>query len=80
MLVVVADGFHLRMSGDGVVQEHRTATGQGKDGINTQLVYKIDDEIGDAARTYRIPGVVVDGQDVFQVYNAAKTAVWAPGT
>jgi pyruvate dehydrogenase E1 component alpha subunit len=32
-------------------------------------------DIADAARTYRIPGVVVDGQDVFQVYNAAKTAV-----
>jgi pyruvate dehydrogenase E1 component alpha subunit len=32
-------------------------------------------DIADAARTYRIPGVVVDGQDVLQVYNAAKTAV-----
>ena len=32
-------------------------------------------DIADAARTYRIPGVVVDGQDVFQVYNAAKNAV-----
>jgi TPP-dependent pyruvate/acetoin dehydrogenase alpha subunit len=32
-------------------------------------------DIADAARTYGIPGVVVDGQDVFQVYNAAKTAV-----
>jgi pyruvate dehydrogenase E1 component alpha subunit len=32
-------------------------------------------DIADAARTYRIPGVVVDGQDVFQVYNAARTAV-----
>lgn len=32
-------------------------------------------DIADAAGTYRIPGVVVDGQDVFQVYNAAKTAV-----
>jgi pyruvate dehydrogenase E1 component alpha subunit len=32
-------------------------------------------DIADAARTYRIPGVVVDGQDVFQVYNAAKEAV-----
>ncbi len=32
-------------------------------------------DIAEAARTYRIPGVVVDGQDVFQVYNAAKTAV-----
>lgn len=32
-------------------------------------------DIADAARTYRIPGVVVDGQDVMQVYNAAKTAV-----
>lgn len=32
-------------------------------------------DIADAARTYRIPGVVVDGQDVIQVYNAAKTAV-----
>ena len=32
-------------------------------------------DIADAARTYRIPGVVVDGQDVFQVYNVAKEAV-----
>lgn len=32
-------------------------------------------DIADAAQTYRIPGVVVDGQDVFQVYNAAKIAV-----
>lgn len=32
-------------------------------------------DIADAAQTYRIPGVVVDGQDVIQVYNAAKTAV-----
>ncbi|OGA60900.1 MAG: twin-arginine translocation pathway signal protein [Betaproteobacteria bacterium RIFCSPLOWO2_12_FULL_65_14] len=32
-------------------------------------------DIAIAARTYGIPGVVVDGQDVFQVYNAAKTAV-----
>ncbi len=32
-------------------------------------------DIADAAQTYRIPGVVVDGQDVTQVYNAAKTAV-----
>lgn len=32
-------------------------------------------DIADAARTYRIPGVVVDGQDVIQVYNAARTAV-----
>ena len=32
-------------------------------------------DIADAAQTYRIPGVVVDGQDVVQVYNAAKTAV-----
>jgi TPP-dependent pyruvate/acetoin dehydrogenase alpha subunit len=32
-------------------------------------------DIAEAARTYRIPGVVVDGQDVMQVYNAAKTAV-----
>lgn len=32
-------------------------------------------DIADAARTYRIPGVVVDGQDVLQVFNAAKTAV-----
>jgi pyruvate dehydrogenase E1 component alpha subunit len=33
------------------------------------------EDIADAARTYRIPGVVVDGQDVMQVYNAAKDAV-----
>ena len=33
------------------------------------------EDIADAARTYRIPGVVVDGQDVMQVYNAAKNAV-----
>jgi pyruvate dehydrogenase E1 component alpha subunit len=32
-------------------------------------------DIADAAQTYRIPGVVVDGQDVMQVYNAAKNAV-----
>ncbi len=32
-------------------------------------------DIADAARTYRIPGVVVDGQDVMQVYNAAREAV-----
>ncbi len=32
-------------------------------------------DIADAARTYRIPGVVVDGQNVFEVYNAAKIAV-----
>lgn len=32
-------------------------------------------DIADAALTYRIPGVVVDGQDVFQVYNVAKIAV-----
>ena len=32
-------------------------------------------DIAEAARTYRIPGVVVDGQDVIQVYNAARTAV-----
>ena len=32
-------------------------------------------DIADAARTYRIPGVVVDGQDVLQVYNAAREAV-----
>lgn len=32
-------------------------------------------DIADAAKTYRIPGVVVDGQDVMQVYNAAKTAI-----
>jgi len=32
-------------------------------------------DIADAARTYRIPGVVVDGQNVFEVYNAAKVAV-----
>jgi pyruvate dehydrogenase E1 component alpha subunit len=33
------------------------------------------EDIADAAKTYRIPGVVVDGQDVIQVYNAAKDAV-----
>ncbi len=32
-------------------------------------------DIADAARPYGIPGVVVDGQDVLQVYNAAKAAV-----
>jgi pyruvate dehydrogenase E1 component alpha subunit len=32
-------------------------------------------DIADAAKTYRIPGVVVDGQDAIQVYNAAKEAV-----
>lgn len=32
-------------------------------------------DIADAALTYRIPGVVVDGQDMIQVYNAARTAV-----
>jgi len=32
-------------------------------------------DIADAARTYGIPGKVVDGQDVLQVYNAAKEAV-----
>ncbi|MDH3230164.1 MAG: thiamine pyrophosphate-dependent dehydrogenase E1 component subunit alpha [Alphaproteobacteria bacterium] len=32
-------------------------------------------DIADAARTYGIPGVVVDGQDVLQVYNAAREAV-----
>ncbi len=32
-------------------------------------------DIALAARTYGIPGVVVDGQDVIQVYNAARTAV-----
>ena len=32
-------------------------------------------DIADAARTYRIPGIVVDGQDVMQVYNVAKEAV-----
>jgi acetoin:2,6-dichlorophenolindophenol oxidoreductase subunit alpha len=32
-------------------------------------------DIADAAATYRIPGVVVDGQDVIQVYNVAKEAV-----
>lgn len=32
-------------------------------------------DIADAAQTYRIPGVVVDGQDVLQVYNVAKTAI-----
>lgn len=32
-------------------------------------------DIADAARTYGIPGKVVDGQDVLQVYNAAREAV-----
>lgn len=32
-------------------------------------------DIADAAQTYGIPGVVVDGQDVVQVYNAARAAV-----
>ena len=32
-------------------------------------------DIAEAAKTYGIPGVVVDGQDVFQVYNRAKEAV-----
>ena len=32
-------------------------------------------DIADAATTYGIPGVVVDGQDVMQVYNVAKEAV-----
>jgi pyruvate dehydrogenase E1 component alpha subunit len=32
-------------------------------------------DIASAAKTYGIPGVVVDGQDVFQVYNATKEAV-----
>jgi pyruvate dehydrogenase E1 component alpha subunit len=32
-------------------------------------------DIAEAAGTYGIPGVVVDGQDVMQVYNAAKEAV-----
>jgi len=32
-------------------------------------------DIADAAHTYGIPGVVVDGQDVIQVYNAARAAV-----
>jgi TPP-dependent pyruvate/acetoin dehydrogenase alpha subunit len=32
-------------------------------------------DIAEAAAPYGIPGVVVDGQDVFQVYNAAKHAV-----
>ena len=32
-------------------------------------------DIAAAAKTYGIPGVVVDGQDVFQVYNAARDAV-----
>ncbi|PWB64965.1 MAG: twin-arginine translocation pathway signal protein [Bradyrhizobiaceae bacterium] len=32
-------------------------------------------DIAVAAKTYGIPGVVVDGQDVVQVYNAAKEAV-----
>jgi acetoin:2,6-dichlorophenolindophenol oxidoreductase subunit alpha len=34
-------------------------------------------DIADAARTYRIPGVVVDGQDVIQVYNEAPTLIEA---
>jgi pyruvate dehydrogenase E1 component alpha subunit len=32
-------------------------------------------DIAAAAKTYGIPGKVVDGQDVFQVYNVAKEAV-----
>lgn len=32
-------------------------------------------DIADAAAPYGIPGVVVDGQDVFQVYNVMKEAV-----
>ncbi|MGO9173139.1 MAG: thiamine pyrophosphate-dependent dehydrogenase E1 component subunit alpha [Rhodomicrobium sp.] len=32
-------------------------------------------DIANAANTYRIPGVVVDGQDVTQVYNKMKEAV-----
>jgi TPP-dependent pyruvate/acetoin dehydrogenase alpha subunit len=32
-------------------------------------------DIAEAAAPYGIPGVVVDGQDVFQVYSAAKIAV-----
>lgn len=32
-------------------------------------------DIAEAAKPYGIPGVVVDGQDVLQVYNAAKMAV-----
>ena len=32
-------------------------------------------DIATAANTYRIPGVVVDGQDVTQVYNKMKEAV-----
>jgi pyruvate dehydrogenase E1 component alpha subunit len=32
-------------------------------------------DIAEAAKTYGIPGRVVDGQDVMQVYNAAKEAV-----
>jgi len=32
-------------------------------------------DIAEAAKTYRIPGVVVDGQDVLQVYNVAYEAV-----
>ena len=32
-------------------------------------------DIADAAASYGIPGVVVDGQDVMQVYNAAKEGV-----
>lgn len=32
-------------------------------------------DIAEAANTYRVPGVVVDGQDVMQVYNKMKDAV-----
>lgn len=32
-------------------------------------------DIADAAKPYGIPGIVVDGQDVFQVYNVMKDAV-----
>ncbi|MFI5400000.1 MAG: thiamine pyrophosphate-dependent dehydrogenase E1 component subunit alpha, partial [SAR324 cluster bacterium] len=32
-------------------------------------------DIAEAAKTYRIPGIVVDGQDVLQVYNVAYDAV-----
>lgn len=32
-------------------------------------------DIAEAAAPYGIPGIVVDGQDVMQVYNVAKTAV-----
>ena len=32
-------------------------------------------DIASAANTYRIPGIVVDGQDVMQVYNKTKDAV-----